>query len=164
MTSPATPVNRQLAFLAGLHSPPPGSIVASMRRFVRYLATLTTGRTILWCYAIWYVVNVVAHFDASARLWLTSCGLSAIVGVALLLSTASAKNGAPTRDGWLVFRLFLMPFCVSSFAALVKDAGYVLVFPPSLGLNLVGAGCIAAFVALRHFAGVTIRGRGAPDC
>lgn len=135
-----------------------------MLPFVRYLAALTTGRTILWCYAIWYVVNVVAHFDASASLWLTSCGLSAIVGVALLLSTASAGNGAATRDGWLVFRLFLMPFCVSSFAALVKDAGYVLVFPPSLGLNLVGAGCIAAFVALRHVAAMTIRSRSAHDC
>ena len=41
-----------------------------------------------------------------------------------------------------------MPFCVSSFAALVKDAGYVLVFPPSLGENLVGLGLIAAFVVV----------------
>ncbi len=135
-----------------------------MLRFVRYLATLPTGRTILWCYAIWYVVNVVANFDATPRLWITSCGLSAIIGVALLLSTAPAGNGSVARDGWTVFRLFLMPFCVSSFAALVKDAGYVLVFPPSLGLNLVGAGCIAAFVALRHVAGVAIRNHSVHDC
>jgi hypothetical protein len=47
-----------------------------------------------------------------------------------------------------VFRLYLMPFCVSSFAALVKDAGYVLVFPPSLRENLVGLGLMAAFVVL----------------
>ena len=33
-------------------------------------------------------------------------------------------------DRWQIFRLFLMPFCVSSFAALVKDAGFLLVFPP----------------------------------
>jgi len=41
-----------------------------------------------------------------------------------------------------------MPFCVSSFASLVKDAGYLLVFPPSLRENLIGIGLLAAFVAL----------------
>ena len=44
---------------------------------LRYLAGLTSGRVILWCYAIWYVVNVANHFDARPRLWLTSIGLSA---------------------------------------------------------------------------------------
>jgi hypothetical protein len=34
---------------------------------------------------------------------------------------------------------------VSSFAALVKDEGYVLVFPPSLGLNATGFALIALF-------------------
>ena len=45
-----------------------------------------------------------------------------------------------------MFRLFLMPFCVSSFAALVKDAGYVLIFPPSLRENGIGLGAIAVFL------------------
>lgn len=39
-----------------------------------------------------------------------------------------------------------MPFCVSSFAALVKDKGYILVFPPSGTLNVVGLGLIGLFV------------------
>jgi hypothetical protein len=114
----------------------------------RYLANLSTGRTILWCYAIWYVVSVWNHFDPKPRLWLTSTGLSAIIGLALLLSTASANSARAKLDPWVVFRLFLMPFCVSSFAALVKDTGYVLIFPPTLRENLIGAGCIAAFLAL----------------
>jgi hypothetical protein len=29
---------------------------------------------------------------------------------------------------WQTFRLFLMPFCVSSFAALVKDHNFILIF------------------------------------
>jgi hypothetical protein len=33
-------------------------------------------------------------------------------------------------DFWQTFRLFLMPFCVSSFAALVKGRGFVLIFSP----------------------------------
>jgi hypothetical protein len=41
-----------------------------------------------------------------------------------------------------------MPFCVSSFAALVKDARYILVFPPSVKENLMGFALIASFMAL----------------
>lgn len=114
----------------------------------RYLADLTPGRVILWCYAIWYAVNVANHFDARPGLWLTSIGLSAIIGAALVISTRSSSRGTTQLDRWQMFRLYLMPFCVSSFAALVKGAGYILVFPPSLPENLVGLALIAAFVLL----------------
>jgi len=113
----------------------------------RYFARLTNGRIVLWSYLIWYCVTVATHFDPRPRLWLTSVGISAIIGVALWISTRSSSNGTTELDSWQVFRLFLMPFCVSSFAALVKDAGYVLVFPPSLRLNAIGFGLIAVFVA-----------------
>jgi hypothetical protein len=119
-----------------------------MRALVHYFATLTTGRIVLWCYAIWYTVNVVNHFDSRPRIWLTSIGLSAIIGTALLISTRTSSTGMTALDGWQIFRLYLMPFCVSSFAALVKDANYVLVFPPSLKENLVGLGLIAVFVVI----------------
>jgi len=119
-----------------------------MQRLIHYLATLTTGRIILWCYAVWYVVNVAYHFDSRPRIWITSIGLSAIIGTALLISTRSSSRGTTTLDGWQIFRLYLMPFCVSSFAALVKDAGYILVFPPTLLENLVGFGLIVVFVTL----------------
>ena len=116
-------------------------------RLLRYFATLTTGRVILWCYAIWYVVNVALHFDPHLRLWITSLGLSGIIGAALILSTRPARSDVP-QDGWTVFRLFLMPFCVSSFAALVKDLGYILIFPPTLRENAVGCGAVAVFLLL----------------
>lgn len=115
---------------------------------LRYLAGLTTGRVILWCYAIWYVVNVTHHFDTRPGLWITSIGLSGIIGVALVISTRSSSQGTTKLDRWQIFRLYLMPFCVSSFAALVKDTGYVLVFPPSLRENLIGFALIAVFVLL----------------
>ena len=139
------------------------SIVPRMQRLVRYFGSLSTGRTILWCYAIWYVVNVAAHFDPSLRLWLTSCGLSLIIGIALVISTRSSTRGATALDRWQVFRLFLMPFCVSSFAALVKDAGYVLVFPPTLGANLVGLGAIAMFLVAQRVARGIARAPGNVD-
>jgi hypothetical protein len=117
-----------------------------MSRVVRYFATLANGRIVLWSYLVWYAVNVTAHFDASPRLWLTSAGISAIIGVALLISTTQSSSGTTELDTWQKIRLFVMPFCVSSFAALVKNEGYVLVFPPSLFLNAIGFGLIAAFV------------------
>jgi len=117
---------------------------------LRYLRQLDTARIILWCYAIWYVVVLVRYFDPSPTLWLTSVGLSGIIGCALLLSTRAAIG--PSRlNGWGVFRLFLMPFCVSSFAALVKGRGFLLIFAPDLRENLLALGlCVGfcAFVAL----------------
>ncbi len=91
-------------------------------------------------------MNVTQHFDPRPRLWLTSLGLSAIIGTALWISTRSGARGTTQLDGWQIFRLFLMPFCVSSFAALVKDAGFILVFPPSARENATGLVLIAAFV------------------
>jgi len=113
---------------------------------IRYLQNLSTGRIVLWCYFIWWVVSIAHHFDASPRIWVTSLGLSGIIGAALILSTRSAGSTASKMDPWVVFRLFLMPFCVSSFAALVKDAGYVLVFPPSFRENAIGLGIIVVFL------------------
>jgi hypothetical protein len=116
--------------------------------FGRYLVQLTPGRIVLWCYAIWYGVNVWNHFDSNLRLWLTSLGLSGIIGFALLLSTTSSSAKPTRRDPWVVFRLFLMPFCVSSFAALVKGAGYILIFPPTWQENAAGLACIGVFLAV----------------
>jgi hypothetical protein len=116
-----------------------------MNAVLRYFGGLTNGRIVLWSYLVWYLVTVAAHFDPSPRLWLTSLGISVIIGVALLISTRSSTSGPIELDRWQVFRVFLMPFGVSSFAALVKDEGYVLVFPPSLGLNATGFALIALF-------------------
>src|SRR5262245_21383140 len=119
-----------------------------MTALIQYLRRLTPGRIILWCYAIWYIVNVVSHFDTRPRLWLTSIGLSAIIGTALWIGTRASSRGTMTLDGWQIFRLYLMPFCVSSFSALVKDAGYVVVFPPNWKQNLIGCGAILLFLAV----------------
>lgn len=113
---------------------------------IRYLQNLSTGRTILWCYFIWWVLSIIHHFDPTPRIWLTSLGLSGIIGAALILSTRPSSGTITKTDPWVLFRLFLMPFCVSSFAALVKDAGYLLVFPPSLKENAIGISLITVFL------------------
>src|SRR5215469_1809456 len=108
----------------------------------RYLANLSKGRLILWCYFIWYCVVLVRYFDPSPRLWLTSFGLSLIIGLALYLSTTATDKNQVSLDFWKTFRLFLMPFCVSSFAALVKGKGFILIFSPHPGeVLMAAAGC-----------------------
>jgi hypothetical protein len=97
---------------------------------LRYLATLSAGRIALWCFLIWYLATVVHHFDPTPAIWLNALGISAIVGVALYLSVR--EPGKPPPDRWTVLRLFLMPFCVSSFSQLIKGRGFVLVFPPDV--------------------------------
>ena len=100
---------------------------------IKYLSNLSTSRLILWCYLIWYLVVLVRYFDSSPRLWLTSLGLSLIIGFALFLSTTASGVGKEKvkLDAWQTFRLFLMPFCVSSFSALVKGKGFLLIFSPN---------------------------------
>jgi hypothetical protein len=113
---------------------------------LRYLSELKPGKVILWCYLIWYLVSVVAHFDPSPRIWLSSLGISAVVGVALLLSVRG--ESAPASNGWQTFRLFLMPFCVSSFSALIKGQGYILILPSRPSELYLSVALCAAFVLI----------------
>ena len=115
-------------------------------RVLRYLTNLSTGRLILWCYLVWYLVVLVRYFDPSLRLWLTSLGLSAIIGFALYLSTVSGTNKVKL-EFWQVFRLFLMPFCVSSFAALVKGKEFILIFSPKVEEIGIAVGLCLALCA-----------------
>jgi hypothetical protein len=109
---------------------------------MKYFAQLPRGKLALWCYLIWYLFFVAHYFDPSRNLWLTSIGLSGIIGVALVLSTSGASS---RLDRWQVFRLFLMPFCVSSFSALVKGRDFFLIFSPRMRENVFALGCCAAF-------------------
>lgn len=124
------------------------------RSLIGYLANLSPGRLVLWCYLIWYLVVLIRYFDPSPFLWATSFGLSLIIGFALYLSTAAGPRGVKL-DGWQTFRLFLMPFCVSSFAALVKGRNFILIFSPNplevvVALMVCGIFCSAVFFLKRR--------------
>lgn len=131
-----------------------------MRNPIAYLRDLTLPRIVLWCYLIWYLVIAGAYFDPAPRLWLTSAGLSLVIGFALVLSVVCASH-APRLDRWQIFRLFLIPFCVSSFSALVKDRGFVLIFSPrpaETGLAVALCAALLAVVAIaRRFGGRPVR-------
>jgi hypothetical protein len=111
---------------------------------LRYFAGLPRGKIVLWCYLIWYLSTVGQYFDPSPVIWLNSLGISVVVGIALLLSVAG--KGPKPSDPWQTFRLFFMPFAVSSFSALIKGHGFVLVFPPSPFQIAAQLAACAAFV------------------
>jgi hypothetical protein len=113
-----------------------------MKWLIHYLNNLQVSKAILWCYLIWYFVVVYFYFDPSIKMWINSLGISAVIGTGLLLSVSSSNTNK--RDHWQTFRLYLMPFCVSSFSALIKEAGFIIIVSPKLQETLVAlAGCTA---------------------
>ena len=90
-----------------------------MKPLIQYLYDIKLGKVVLWCYLIWYVVIVYFYFDPSPKIWSNALGISAVIGTGLVLSVATNKTDSGNH--WQTFRLYLMPFCVSSFSALIKD-------------------------------------------
>lgn len=113
---------------------------------ITYLSKLKTGKVVLWCYLIWYLSTVYFYFDPSIRIWLNAVGISVVIGIALNLSVS--RPVGTKVDFWQTFRLFMMPFAVSSFSSLIKGQGFILVFPPRLDELLISAGLCLAFVFL----------------
>ena len=112
---------------------------------MRYLRSLTVGRLVLWCYFLWYLVVLVRHFETDTRLWLTSLGIAAIVGIALYINSTTAGTGKQRLGFWPTVRVFLIPFCVSSYSALVKHQRFYLgIFSPDpVELGLAVGFCAA---------------------
>ena len=94
----------------------------------QYFIKLSKAKQVLWCYFIWYLTMTALYFDPALHIWLTSIGVSSVIGIALMLSIANGNSAPP--DFWTKVRLFMMPFCVSSFSALVKNHGFILVLSP----------------------------------
>lgn len=111
---------------------------------MRYFATLAAGKIVLWCFLLWYLATVIHHFDPAPSIWLNALGISAIIGIALYLSVREPGRDPPDR--WTVLRLFLMPFCVSSFSQLIKGKGFVLVFAPDVHEIAISLAACAVFV------------------
>jgi len=94
---------------------------------IMYFARLSISKLALWCYLAWYIAVVCLFFEASTALWISAIGLSFFIGIALILAT---RQPGQKTDFWTAFRLFLIPFCVSSYSGLIKGRGFILLFPP----------------------------------
>ena len=67
---------------------------------MKYFANLSAGRTVLWCYLIWHLFFVTRYFDASRNLWLTSPGISGIIGLALIIRAWDANTRPAQFQKW----------------------------------------------------------------
>jgi hypothetical protein len=110
-----------------------------------YLRALKPASMVLWCYLLWYLSTLWLYFDPAPALWLNSLGISALIGSGLLLSVGQRPSRA---NAWQTLRLYLMPFGVSSFAALIKGKGFYLIVPPHLSEALLCLGSCLGFVSL----------------
>ncbi len=114
-------------------------------RLIHHFARLPIGLVLLWLFLIWYLVMTALHFDPSMRLWLNSLGMAVFVGTALMLS--AHHGGGTAREFWRVFRFYVIPFCVSSFSGLVRNADFYAIFAPTWKENLIALAACAAFGA-----------------
>lgn len=112
---------------------------------IRYLARLESTTLTLWCYFCWYVAIVSQYFDSTPGLWLSSVGIAFLIGFALNIA-ARQKGQKPDRR--IVFRLYLFPFCVSSYSALIKGKGFILLFPTETKPLLIAIGTCCGFITV----------------
>jgi hypothetical protein len=113
---------------------------------IRYFASLHVPKLVLWCYLAWYLTIVTCYFDPSPVIWLTALGMSALIGIALVFATKVQGQG---MERWTIFRLFVFPFCVSSYATLIKGKGFILLFPKEPRPLLAGIAACAVVIAFR---------------
>jgi hypothetical protein len=116
----------------------------SLQPVLHYLTSLSKGKMILWCYLFWYLTTIFNYFDPSPTIWLNALGLSTVIGLALVLSVNT--QGFRNLDAWPTFRLFLMPFCVSSFSTLIKGHGFFVILPPYPMQRLVSLSICGGFI------------------
>ena len=113
---------------------------------IKYFSKTSNSKLVLWCYLILWVSTVFHHFDPSLSIWLNSLGLSIVIGLALILSVGGFSTVIQNR--WQTFRLFAMPFCVSSFSSLIKGKNFILIFTPSAKEALTSFGLILVFISV----------------
>jgi len=112
-----------------------------MSALLCYFYRLPFGKMVLWYYLIWYFVTVYFHFDPNPKIWINALGISVVIGIALVLSVSNGQS--PLANPWQTFRLFWMPFAVSSFSSLIKGQGYTVIFSPHLREVLIAlAACL----------------------
>ena len=117
-----------------------------MPSMLNYFAQLKPGKMVLWFYLIWYFVTVYFHFDPNPKIWINALGISVVIGIALMLSVGNGQS--PLANPWQTFRLFWMPFAVSSFSSLIKGQGYTVIFSPNLREVLIAVAACLLFTVV----------------
>jgi hypothetical protein len=93
------------------------------------------------------VLSYLRHLCVGQKLlWLSAFGISLIVGFALVLSTSCWPVEVKKLDRWKTFRLFFIPFCVSSYSLIISHQDFLLIFPHELKANFIAVLAICTFL------------------
>lgn len=122
--------------------------MARIFTLISYLARLDNRRLLLWSAFLWYVAIMARHATSSPAVWLNSAGIAAVISVILAANAIPVGRNWQDLGFWPLARFFLIPFCVSSFSAVMNKAELVLIFPRNLADNLVAAGAVVLFLML----------------
>jgi len=123
-----------------------------MKWLMKYFREIKLNKLILWCYLIWYLVVIIFYFDPTLKIWSNAIGISVVIGTALVLSVSASDSKV---DYWQTFRLYLMPFCVSSFSSLIKDQGFIVIIfpkPQETILAILSCGIFLSIIGVIKFA------------
>ena len=125
--------------------------MSALASAARGLARLSPGRAAFVCYGIWYLAMMASYGSAAPQIWLTALGMGVIVGLGFVLS-GMASLRSPEGGYWPVVRIFLIPFCVSSFSSVATSEDFLLIFAPDAGANLAAAAACLVFLLLWRMA------------
>ena len=121
---------------------------------IAYFARLRLPKLVLWCYLAWYLAIVPFYFDRSLLLWLSALGIAGLIGCGLIFATMVPGRA---MERWTKFRLFAFPFCVSSYSALIKGKGFILLFPTEVKPLAAGITACIAVIAFRQLCRALVR-------
>lgn len=124
---------------------------------------LTRTPYVLLCSSfVWYLYIVVTFASCcSSLMWVNALVMSLLVGSVLVSSSylASGKTRFvefASRSKWGILRLYLIPFCVSSYSAVAFTQGFIGAFPvehPVLGgIGIAVASAVGLILAGIHCA------------
>ena len=82
--------------------------------------------------------------DENASCKIATPGYKVYINIGFALQLSVARPAGTRTDPWQTFRLFLMPFCVSSFSSLIKGQGFILILSPNpVELSVALTACMA---------------------
>jgi len=116
--------------------------------FIRYLAHLDSRRALLWSGFIWYAVLMGRHATLMPGPLVNAAGIALVVGLMLTANAIPAGGTWRQLNRWSLLRFFLIPFCVASFSAAMRDAGLIVIFLRNPADNVFAAAAVAGFMLL----------------
>eukprot|EP00466_Bigelowiella_natans_P013967 jgi/Bigna1/63313/fgenesh1_kg.50_\ len=95
----------------------------------------------IWFLVIWYIYIVAMFGAGESSVWGNAVGIGIIVGCVL---TGNMYHGPFAKfwaeNKWPTFRVFCIPFCVSSYSATAADKSdeFSFIFPKDAGITFGG--------------------------